>query len=114
MGNVKKKMLLSLFLCNFCFNMVVMGEIIPASKLMEEEQLDANGEVRTGKSIFYNNGNSVRIEKRKLNEKIKSDDTEKENSETGKSVEDRKNESSENNNQGETAADTGEQKAKES
>lgn len=93
--------------------MVVMGEIIPASKLMEEEQLNANDEVRTGKSVFYNNGSSVRIEKRKLNDKIKSDDTEKENSETGKPVEARESESSENNNQGETATDMEEQKPKE-
>jgi hypothetical protein len=108
MGNLKKKILLSLMLCNFSFNTAVMGEIIPASVLMDEEQRNANNEVRTGKSIFYNNGDTVRIEKRKLNEKNKSDDTEREDKETGKPVEERKSESSENNNQGETATDTGE------
>lgn len=30
MGNLRKKTLLSLILCNFCFNTAVMGEIIPA------------------------------------------------------------------------------------
>ncbi len=114
MGNLKKKILLSLILCNFCFNTLVMGEIIPASVLMEQEQRNVNNEVRTGKSIFYNNGNTVRIEKRKLNEKNKPDDTEREDKETGKPVEERKNESSENNNQGKAAADMGEQKTKES
>lgn len=114
MGDLKKKILLTLMLCNFCFNTAVMGEIIPASVLMEQEQRNANNEVRTGKSIFYNNGDTVRIEKRKLNEKNKPDDTEREDKETGKSVEERKSESSENNNQGKAAADMGEQKTKES
>lgn len=113
MGNIRKKILLSLLLCNFCFNTAVMGEIIPASVLMEEEQRNANNEVRTGKSIFFNNGNTVRIEKRKINEEIKSDSAEREDKETGKSVDERKNESSENNNQGEATADMGEQKTKE-
>lgn len=114
MGNIRKKILLSLMLCNFCFNTVAMGEIIPASVLMEEEQRNANNEVRTGKSIFYNNGDTVRIEKRKLNEKNKPDNTEREDKETGKSVEEKKDKSSENINKGETTADMGEQKAKES
>lgn len=114
MGNIRKKILLSLMLCNFCFNTAVMGEIIPASVLMEEEQRNTNNEVRTGKSIFYNNGDTVRIEKRKLNEKSKPDDTEREDKETGKPVEERESKSSENNNQRETATDTGEQKTKES
>ncbi|MCB8566329.1 hypothetical protein [Fusobacterium ulcerans] len=114
MGNLKKRILLSLMLCNFCFNTAVMGEIIPASVLMEEEQRNANNEVRTGKSIFYHNGNTVRIEKRKLDEKNKPDDTEREDKETGKPVEKGESESSENNNQGKAAADMGEQKTKES
>ena len=114
MGNLKKKILLTLILCNFCFNTAVMGEIIPASVLMEEEQRNANNEVRTGKSIFYHNGNTVRIEKRKLNEKNKPDDTEREDKETGSPVEEGGNQTSENNNQGEATTDTGEQKSKES
>ena len=52
MGNLKKRILLSLLLCNFCFNTAVMGEIIPASVLMEQEQRNANNEVRTGKSTL--------------------------------------------------------------
>ena len=114
MGDLKKKILLTLMLCNFCFNTAVMGEIIPASVLMEQEQRNANNEVRTGKSIFFNNGNTVRIEKRKTNEEIKSDNAEREDKETGKPVEEKKSESSENNNQGEATTDMGEQKTKES
>lgn len=112
MGNLKKRILLSLLLCNFCFNTAVIGEIIPASVLMEEEQRNANNEVRTGKSIFYHNGNTVRIEKRKLDEKNKPDNTE--DKETGKPVEKGESESSENNNKGKTAADMGEPKTEES
>ena len=77
MGNVKRRILLFLLLGNLCINSVVIGEIIPASVLLEQEQRAANNEVRTGKSIFYHNGNTVRMEKRKLNEKNNPNDTER-------------------------------------
>lgn len=114
MGNVKRRILLFLLLGNLCINSVVIGEIIPASVLLEQEQRAANNEVRTGKSIFYHNGNTVRIEKRKTDEEKQSDSTEREDKETGSPVEEGGNQTSENNNQGEATTDTGEQKSKES
>lgn len=114
MGNLRRRILLLLLLGNLCINDVVIGEIIPASVLLEQEQREANNEVRTGKSIFYHNGNTVRIEKRKKNEESKSDDSEREDKETREPVEERESQSSENNDKRETGTDTGEQKTTES